>query len=154
VTVRRAIESEAERISSVLLRAFEEYRPLYSEGLFAATAIGPDEVRERMSEGPVWVGEIEGSVVGTLGAVLQGHACYMRGMAILQEARGHALGRRMLAEVEQFARASGSQLLKLSTTPFLHAAIRLYERWGFERQPGSDYDFLGTTAFTMIKRLP
>jgi GNAT superfamily N-acetyltransferase len=152
--VRLAVPAEAEQISEVLLRAFEEFRPQYSRGLFDATAIPAHEVGERMAEGPVWVVESDGRLIGTVGAVLQGATCYMRGMAIVPEARGKSIGRRLLERVEQFALASGSKEIKLSTTPFLHPAIALYQRWGFERQAGSEYDFLGTIAFTMIKPLP
>jgi hypothetical protein len=42
--------------------------------------------------------------------------------------------------------------MRLSTTPFLHDAIRLYERAGFERRPAL-LDLHGTPLFAMIKEL-
>src|SRR5260370_227302 len=41
----------------------------------------------------------------------------------------------------------------LSTTPFLDRAIRLYERFGFQRSDEGPLDLFGTPLFTMTKRL-
>jgi hypothetical protein len=41
----------------------------------------------------------------------------------------------------------------LSTTPFLDAAIALYERCGFRRTAGGPLELAGTPLFTMEKRL-
>ena len=46
----------------------------------------------------------------------------------------------------------GARRMRLSTTPFLHDAIRLYERAGFERRPAL-LDLHGTPLFAMIKEL-
>jgi hypothetical protein len=58
-----------------------------------------------------------------------------------------------LDEIERFARDSNGLWLFLSTTPFLNAAIRLYELNGF-RRPGEPHDLFGTPLFTMEKFLP
>jgi len=39
----------------------------------------------------------------------------------------------------------------LSTTPFLDDAIRLYQRFGFERIREGPHDLAGTPLFTMEK---
>ncbi len=39
----------------------------------------------------------------------------------------------------------------LSTTPFLHSAIRLYERFGYRRTDDGMNDLFGTPLFTMEK---
>jgi len=41
----------------------------------------------------------------------------------------------------------------LSTTPFLHPAIALYERCGFARTGEGPVDLAGTPLFTMTKAL-
>jgi hypothetical protein len=41
----------------------------------------------------------------------------------------------------------------LSTTPFLTAAISLYERFGFSRSIDGPHDLYGTPLFTMVKRM-
>jgi hypothetical protein len=54
-------------------------------------------------------------------------------------------------EVESFARQNGSGRMLLTTTPFLAAAIRLYERLGFMRVPNGTADLFGTPLIKMEK---
>ena len=56
-----------------------------------------------------------------------------------------------IEQVENFARAGGFQRMLLSTTPFLDDAIRLYQRFGFERIREGPHDLAGTPLFTMEK---
>jgi GNAT superfamily N-acetyltransferase len=95
---------------------------------FAATAITGEEVQGRLSEGPVWLATIQAEFLGTVSAIRRPHEVYVRGMAVIPSARGHAVGWRLLEEVDKFAIASGCGRLSLSTTPFLTRAIHLYER--------------------------
>jgi GNAT superfamily N-acetyltransferase len=54
--------------------------------------------------------------------------------------RGMGLGRMMLDHLADYAREQGVGLLRLETGIHQHAAIRLYERWGFRRiSPFGDY---------------
>jgi GNAT superfamily N-acetyltransferase len=76
---------------------------------------------------------------------------YIRGMAVLPQARGLQLGQVLLRQVEDFARAQNHKRLVLSTTPFLHRAIRLYEGAGFQRSDEGPHDLYGTPLFTMVK---
>ena len=46
---------EASSIASVLRQAFEEYESFYTPDAFAATTPTSEQIRERWSEGPVWV---------------------------------------------------------------------------------------------------
>ncbi len=47
--------------------------------------------------------------------------------------RGRGLGHRMLEHLAAHARENGCAVLRLETGIHQHAAIRLYERWGFRR---------------------
>ena len=55
VLIRRAVMPEASSIGSVLRQAFEEYESFYTPDAFAATTPTSEQIRERWSEGPVWV---------------------------------------------------------------------------------------------------
>jgi hypothetical protein len=55
IEIRRAVPPDAAAIAAVLHTAFIEFKPLYIEGGFAATALNTAEVLARMTEGPVWV---------------------------------------------------------------------------------------------------
>jgi GNAT superfamily N-acetyltransferase len=128
-----------------------EFKSLYTDGGFVATALGPEKISARMSEGPVWVALQEGVMVGTVSAVLKGTSVYIRGMAVVPTARGSGAGSRLLQEVEQWAAAENSGRLFLGTTPFLDSAIRLYEKSGFRRTDDGPHDLFGTPLFTMEK---
>ena len=144
---------DAAAIASVLHDAFAEFRPLYSDAGFAATITTPAGVLSRLGEGPVWVAEIGGANVGTVSAVPRPSGLYIRGMAVAPSARGRGVAGVLLGAAERFGRAAGITRAFLSTTPFLHGAIRLYERAGYTRVPHSEHDLLGTPLVTMEKRL-
>jgi GNAT superfamily N-acetyltransferase len=119
-----------------------------------------------MREGRVWVAVQDGLTVGTVGGAPRGKALYIRGMAVLPEARGQGIGELLLDSIEQFAIGHGYQRLFLSTTPFLTRAIRLYAGQGFRRMQqdqqssaessetdSGPHDLFGTPLFTMAKDL-
>lgn len=154
IQVRRAKRSEAEQIAAVLAESFAEFAGLYAPEGFAATTPDAEQVRRRMEEGPIWVAELDEHVVGTVAAVLEEEdGLYIRGMAVVPSARDHRVGENLLNAVQRFAAESGCRRLFLSTTPFLTAAIRLYERFGFERSEDGPHDLFGTPLFTMSKEL-
>jgi len=93
------------------------------------------------------------AMVGTVSAVPQANAVYIRSMAVLPAARGQGIAGRLLEAVERFAQAHGYKRLFLSTTPFLADAIRLYEKSGFQRTDDGPHDLFGTPLFTMVKTL-
>jgi GNAT superfamily N-acetyltransferase len=153
IQIRIAIAEDASAISAVLAESFVEYESLYTPEGFAATTPDVDQILKRMTEGPMWVALHNGVVVGTVSAVSKGSALYIRGMAVLPAVRGRKVGELLLKEIENYAATHGHRRLILSTTPFLSRAIRLYERFGFERSSEGPNDLFGTPLFTMMKEL-
>jgi GNAT superfamily N-acetyltransferase len=153
IEIRRAVAENAVAIAKVLYESFVEFKSLYTEGGFAATALGVEQVLVRMQEGPVWVAVRNSAVVGTVAAIVEDASVYIRGMAVLPSVRGSGAGAKLLAHVEEWARAEARTRLYLSTTPFLAAAIRLYEKFGFRRTEDILHDLFGTPLFTMEKML-
>ena len=149
--IRRATTADLSEIATLMHESFVEYRNLYTEEAFLATTPGAEQIAVRMVEGPVWVAEHDVAIVGTVSVVPRGDDLYIRGMAVLPEARGLQLGQLLLKQVEDFARAQKNKRLVLSTTPFLLRAIRLYERAGFQRADEGPHDLFGTPLFTMVK---
>jgi ribosomal protein S18 acetylase RimI-like enzyme len=133
--------------------SFAEYRPIYTPEGYAATAITPVEIIDRIKEGSVWVALSDEMVVGTVSVVAKSGSLYVRGMAVRPTARGQRIGELLLAQVETFAEAARFRRLFLSTTPFLDRAIRLYERLGFQRIDEGPHDLYGTPLFIMEKFL-
>ena len=153
VAVRRATPGDAAPIAALLLEAFFEFEALYMPEAFDATTLDAARITRRMEEGSVWVAVHDGEIVGTTAAVNRGDALYIRGMGVLPQQRGSGIASVLLRAAEKFAAESGCQRLLLSTTPFLHSAIRLYEQFGFRRSDEGPHDLFGTPLFSMSKEL-
>jgi N-acetylglutamate synthase-like GNAT family acetyltransferase len=151
IHIRRAEIEDCGAIAEVLRESFAEFKPLYTEAGFAATAPGTKQIEARTREGPVWVALRDAVIVGTVSAVKKGESVYVRGMAVLPSARGSGAGTRLLEEVERWAADGNVSRIFLSTTPFLDSAIRLYEKSGFHRTVEGPHDLFGTQLFTMEK---
>jgi GNAT superfamily N-acetyltransferase len=152
--IRLATPADAAAISHVLYESFVEFKPLYTSGGFSATALFAEQVLERMNEGPIWIASRDGIAVGTIAAVAKGESAYIRGMAVLPSARGSGVAPALLREAEKWAASKGFRHVFLSTTPFLTAAIRFYEKSGFRRTDDRLHDLFGTPLFIMEKTLP
>ena len=153
IHVRRAKPGDAPAIAATLAESFIEYRELYTPEGYAATVVAADQVKVRMSEGPIWVAVENAQIVGTVAAISKGEALYVRGMGIVPTARGKRIGRLLLEQVENFARTRHHAKMTLNTTPFLCRAIALYRRFGFETSAEATADLFGTPLFTMVKTL-
>jgi N-acetylglutamate synthase-like GNAT family acetyltransferase len=129
--VREASQADIRAISEILGHAFAEFEDLYTLEAYVATVLPDDGVRNRLEEGPVWVAERESVVIGTAGAISVPNALMVRGMAVHPAARGLGVAKRLLYEVEKFARQNGYKQLSLFTTPFLTQAISMYQASGF-----------------------
>jgi GNAT superfamily N-acetyltransferase len=151
ILIHDAQPADTPAIAAVLRAAFAEYRPLYTAGGYDATTPDAERITQRLSEGPIWVALRDNRVVGTVAAVDRPDGLYVRGMGVVPEDRGHALGWRLLQQVERYALAHGHVRMHLSTTPFLARAIRLYEQFGFVRTDEEPHDLFGTPLFTMAK---
>ena len=149
--LRIAEPDDAEAIAAVLRESFAEYESSYTPQAFAATVSGVEEIKRRFGKETIWVALIGDKIIGTVGVVPRQDSLYARSMAILPEARGKQIGERLLKEIENYAVARNYRRLFLNTTPFLHRAIRLYEKFGF-LICGAD-DLFGTPLVTMEKSL-
>jgi GNAT superfamily N-acetyltransferase len=154
VRIRRAGFDDASVVANILHVSFAEYESLYTPPGFAATTPDAHQVLARMREGPVWIALCHSDVVGTVGAVVKDGSLYVRGMAVRPEARRWKAGALLLEQAERFAIEQGCSRLFLSTTPFLDAAIRLYEKYGFRRVQDGGHDLFGTPLFMMEKHIP
>ena len=151
IQIRRATPPDAPVLAEILHESFVEYQALYTQEAFAATALNADQILTRMREGPVWLASREAEVLGTVAAIMKGESAYVRGMAVLPGARGSGVGARLLAQVEHWASDRECRRILLGTTPFLKAAIRLYQRSGFRRTDEGPHELFGTPLFTMEK---
>ena len=145
---------DADAISEILREAFAPFESLYTAEAFAATVISPEKIRERFDEaGAIWAALKSERIVGTVSVLPDGDWLYIRSMAVLPVAQGLGIGRKLLETVENYAARNGFEKLFLYTTPYLPAAIRLYEQNGFTRGELEPERFFGTPCFEMRKKL-
>jgi putative acetyltransferase len=84
---------------------------------------------------------VDGEIAGCGAFVNQGgEYAEIKRMFVLQEFRGLKLGRRILEELENIARASGLELARLETGIYQSEALFLYKNAGYQpRGPFGDY---------------
>ncbi|QHQ36971.1 GNAT family N-acetyltransferase [Algicella marina] len=83
-----------------------------------------------LAEGP------DGDAWGCIGVrPLDGDICEVKRLYVLPEARGHALGKALVAAILEAARGLGYRRAVLDTAPFMAGAQRIYEAFGFTDIP-------------------
>jgi N-acetylglutamate synthase-like GNAT family acetyltransferase len=153
VQIRRATERDADEVARVLRESFAEFERLYTREGYAATTPDAEAVRARLAEGPTWIAEERGAVLGTVSAVERDGNVYVRSMAVTPVARGRRIAFQLMRQLSLFALSLHVSRLYLSTTPFLFDAIRLYESLGFRRTGEPPHDLHGTPLITLAKSL-
>lgn len=151
IQIRRASLEDTSAIASVLRSAFLSFEHLYTTEAFNATISSSSQIQQRLSEGPIWVATNQSTVVGTVSVIDKHGTVYIRGMAVSPTARGLRIGRQLLNTVEEYAGEHGCGRLRLSTTPFLESAIRLYRQCGFVPSSHGPDTLFGTPLISMEK---
>jgi predicted N-acetyltransferase YhbS len=150
--IRDARASDRDAIEAVTLSAFQEYAASksnrwedYRQNILAAlAAVQPDtQIVAELDN------EIIGSVLlypkGTVIAIPRSASITLiwpevRLLAVAPAARGQGVGAALMQECVQRARHSGARALALHATDIKNAAMRLYERMGFQRAPELDFE--------------
>ena len=132
VTVRLAMPGDAAEISRVLLEAFSTIREHYTDEAFEVVTPKPDEIERRFEEGPMWVAEQDGEIVGTVSLTTEPEGLYVRSMAVLPKAQGRGIGRMLLDALHAEAEGRGIDRIFLYTLPFQQGARAMYEKYGYK----------------------
>lgn len=132
VNVRLASEADSAAIAEVLFAAFSRFEHEYTPEAFAMVTPSADEVATRFVEGPLWVAERNGYVVGTVSVTTEPEGIYIRSMAVHTEAQGLGIGHKLLDAVDGYFRSSELDRIFLYTTYFVPGAKEMYAKHGFE----------------------
>lgn len=155
-SIRPATNADADAIGRLTVE-------VYLDGGFATDAYvarlrdGASRVRDAV----VLVAEVDGALAGSVTIALPGtpyaeisapNELEVRMLAVARHTRRRGIADRLMDEVEAHARATGLEAVVLSTEPEMHAAHRLYERRGYERQPERDWQVDDTLTLLVYRR--
>jgi GNAT superfamily N-acetyltransferase len=148
VFIRDARPDEAEAISSVIHDAYAELEAAYPAdwSYYYGMVV---KVERHFEKAEIIVAERDGRILGTIffyrdgsqsgqGPWPQGSAGALR-LAVLPEARGMGLARRLTEECIRRCREGRIKTLALHTTDWMPVAKAMYERMGFIRDESFDF---------------
>jgi GNAT superfamily N-acetyltransferase len=109
----------------------------YYEVLSVVARETPEEFRrEYFARGSgLWLARVGGNLAGSIALreIAEGQAGEIKRMYVRQAYRGRGIAQKLLGEAESFARGIGYRRIFLDSTDGMQAAVRLYERNGYER---------------------
>jgi GNAT superfamily N-acetyltransferase len=149
-TVRAARPADRDAIVRITHAAYAEHAVVMAPSAWQALAqaidvsLGDDTNVTRL------VAELDGEIVGSAALYAPNSAAYgslasasswpeVRLVAVHPSARGRGVARALVLECARRAKAAGARVLGLHTSRSMRAAMRLYQRMGFVRDP--DHDF-------------
>lgn len=150
IRIRDARAAERDEVRELTMAAYAQYAAVMApsawEGLEGAlrAALDTEEVVERI------VAEREGRLVGSVmlfpaesraytGVAEEARIPELRLLAVAEEARGAGIGEALVRECARRARRMGASALGLHSSESMRAAIRMYRRMGFARDPEHDF---------------
>ena len=144
-----AAPEELDQIESLVLTAYQEFRPLFSEQIWTAWM---DNISKTIHSGAgmLMVAEQGGRIQGVvkfypdasqsaMGTWPEGSAS-IRILAVSPDSRGQGLGTLLTEECIRRARDRKIPTIFLYTGTFMEAARHIYEKLGFQRAPEFDRD--------------
>jgi GNAT superfamily N-acetyltransferase len=152
IEIRSANPADADAILQCLAAAFAPHRAEYTPGAFADTVLSPETVQVRLQQMHVLVATAKGNVVGTVSGVGDAGEGHLRGMAVFPEWRGLGVAAKLLADIETWLASRGCKRITLDTTLPLKAAMKFYEKNGYQRS-GHIADFFGMPLLEYVKHL-
>jgi ribosomal protein S18 acetylase RimI-like enzyme len=149
IILRDARAGELDTVAQVMAAAYAQYIPPNPRGVLLAYRDDIRDVRSRLGESTLIVGEEGGVIAGavtyypdaskeTAGGWPAGWAG-LRLLAVHPDARGRGIGRLLTEECIRRARAAGCPSIGLHTTELMAVARAMYERLGFARAPERDF---------------
>lgn len=142
-SVRRAEPGDAEKLTRLaeevsgepeawLISADGEWRSVGDERRYLKAV-------RRYAHAAVFVAEADdGELVGRLSVARDAHPASSHvadiGLMVAKSARRRGVGRALLEAAVEWARSAGVRKLELHVFPWNEPAIRLYEKFGFERE--------------------
>ena len=154
ISVRPATLEDAATLAATITAAFEQYRGrlVPESGAFGETA--DNIVRQLKAGAGALIAERNGRVLACVMTEMQEGDLYFGRLAVLPQARGLGLAKRLVGAVEEEARRRGLPGVRLGVRVVLTDNQRLFNSLGYietsrEPHPGFDYP----TSINMRKAL-
>ena len=139
ILIRAFKEGDSEAVNALALRAFEQYRGVYSDWETLERAVG--RTSDLAAESELLVAEEGGRIAGAVAycppfsepraGFFEPHWPLIRMLVVGPEARGRGLGRSLTEACIERASRDGAAAIALHTSPAMEAALSLYLRLGF-----------------------
>ncbi len=150
ICIRDARPGERDVIRVLTERAYAEYATTMSPAAWRGLSQAVSAALASDAPAEWIVAERDGAVVGSVVLYPPSEDAYhglakrttspeLRLLAVPPESRGLGIARMLVDECVRRARRSGAKEIGLHTSESMQAAMRLYERLGFQRAP--EYDF-------------
>jgi ribosomal protein S18 acetylase RimI-like enzyme len=139
IRIRAFEDGDSDAVDSVALRAFEQYRGVYSDWAMLERAVG--RMSGLAAEAELLVGEDDGRIAGAVAycppfsepraSFFEPQWPLIRMLVVAPEVRGRGLGRSLTEACIQRARRDGAASIALHTSPAMEVALSLYLGMGF-----------------------
>ena len=154
LVLRPATPADAATLAATISAAFEQYRGklVPESGAFRETA---DTIAAELRNGAgAIVAERNGIVLGCVMTKIEEGDLYLGRLSVLPQARGEGLARRLIAAVEDDARARGLPGVRLGVRVVLTDNQKLFHSLGYceiSREAHEGFDYM--TSINMRKSL-
>ncbi|MHA3964182.1 MAG: N-acetyltransferase family protein [Candidatus Thorarchaeota archaeon SMTZ1-45] len=131
--IRCADEEDAEQISALYKRVWDEFKSDFPEKLLQSRQPSKMEMIQWIQQDTYLVVVFRNSIIGVVGCKLEHGACLLTHMAVDKNHRRMGVGTALVEKVIEYAKENDSFKVWLDTAPFMSDAISLYERFGFKK---------------------
>ncbi|MFS0655434.1 GNAT family N-acetyltransferase [Bacillus sp. 179-C3.3 HS] len=144
IHIREAGSQDHDAIRQVLIKSYAQFEPQFTEEGWQNYAAALKGAVDNPNMELMLVAELEEKVVGTLQMFRSSEKAYdkpelgitspiIRFLGVDPDVRGKGIAELLLRKSIELTQAWGENVLYLHTSDKMQAAIRLYERMGFER---------------------
>ena len=124
--IRFATDADAEAISALVNAAFKVERFFIDRD-----RIDPGKVREMLCNGKYLLAEDSGALIACVYVELRGQRAYFGLLGVDPMRQGQGLGRKMVEEAEDYARAAGCEFMDLRIVNLRTELPPFYRRLGY-----------------------
>jgi len=129
--IRRAVESDAAPVFSILQQAFREYGSAIGQTNLDALKETVDDVRRAIAEKTVLIAEMDNEVVGTLRLDIRGDKAYLSRFAVCSNNRGIGIGEALMNAADRYLVSQGVREVTLHTASRHTSLMRFYYGLGY-----------------------